>query len=55
MENLRFSRRRFITSAGVSITLPMLPSLLYSRRRRSFAAFMHQLQTWLLTALSLLS
>jgi hypothetical protein len=26
------SRRRFITSAGVTITLPMLPSLLYSRR-----------------------
>jgi hypothetical protein len=32
MEELRFSRRRFMTSAGVSITLPMLPSLLYSRR-----------------------
>jgi hypothetical protein len=29
---LRFSRRRFISSAGVTITLPMLPSLLWSRR-----------------------
>lgn len=28
----RFSRRRFIGSASVAITLPMLPSLLYSRR-----------------------
>jgi hypothetical protein len=32
MDTGRFSRRRFITSAGVTITLPMLPSLLYSRR-----------------------
>jgi len=28
----RFSRRRFIASAGVTVTLPMLPSLLWSRR-----------------------
>ena len=28
----RFSRRRFIRSASVTVTLPMLPSLLYSRR-----------------------
>ena len=32
MDSSRFSRRRFISSAGVGITLPMLPSLLYSRR-----------------------
>jgi hypothetical protein len=32
MDNARLSRRRFIKSAGVTITLPMLPSLLYSRR-----------------------
>src|SRR6185369_10767702 len=32
MGDLRFSRRRFISSAGVTVTLPMLPSLLYSRR-----------------------
>jgi len=32
MDELRFSRRRFITTSGVTITLPMLPSLLYSRR-----------------------
>lgn len=31
MSNPRFSRRRFITSAGVTVTLPMLPSLLYTR------------------------
>ena len=31
-DNPRFSRRRFISSAGVTITLPMLPSLLWSRR-----------------------
>ncbi len=31
MNNHRFSRRRFITSAGVTVTLPMLPSLLYRR------------------------
>jgi hypothetical protein len=31
MSNLRFSRRRFISSAGVTVTLPMLPSLLYTR------------------------
>ncbi|HYO94892.1 MAG TPA: DUF1552 domain-containing protein [Polyangiaceae bacterium] len=31
-DSARFSRRRFITSAGVTVTLPMLPSLLYSRR-----------------------
>lgn len=28
----RFSRRRFLSSAGVTVTLPMLPSLLWSRR-----------------------
>lgn len=28
----RFSRRRFITSAGVTVTLPMLPSLLWTRK-----------------------
>jgi hypothetical protein len=28
----RFSRRRFLASAGVTVTLPMLPSLLWSRR-----------------------
>ena len=28
----RFSRRRFLGSAGVTVTLPMLPSLLWSRR-----------------------
>jgi len=28
----RFDRRRFITTAGVTVTLPMLPSLLWSRR-----------------------
>jgi len=32
MDTGRFSRRRFITSAGVTLTLPMLPSLLWSRR-----------------------
>src|SRR5262245_35584007 len=32
MDTRRLSRRRFITSAGVTVTLPMLPSLLYSRR-----------------------
>lgn len=32
MDSGRFSRRRFITSAGATITLPMLPSLLYTRR-----------------------
>ena len=32
MSDRRFSRRRFISSAGVAITLPMLPSLLYARR-----------------------
>src|SRR4051812_45015549 len=30
-DDYSLSRRRFITSAGVTITLPMLPSLLYSR------------------------
>jgi hypothetical protein len=35
MDTARSSRRRFITSAGVTITLPMLPSLLYSRRARA--------------------
>jgi hypothetical protein len=35
MNTGRFSRRRFISSAGVTITLPMLPSLLYSRRARA--------------------
>ena len=30
MSKSRFSRRRFITSAGVTVTLPMLPSLLYT-------------------------
>lgn len=30
MTTARFSRRRFITSAGVGITLPMLPSLLHT-------------------------
>ncbi len=28
----RFSRRRFITSAGVTVTLPMLPSLMWTRK-----------------------
>lgn len=28
----RFARRRFLTTAGVTVTLPMLPSLLWSRR-----------------------
>lgn len=32
MSRYELSRRRFITSAGVTVTLPMLPSLLYSRR-----------------------
>ncbi|MES1207782.1 MAG: DUF1552 domain-containing protein, partial [Pseudomonadota bacterium] len=32
MDTGRFSRRRFLTSAGVSVTLPMLPSLLWSRK-----------------------
>jgi hypothetical protein len=32
LEDRTLSRRRFITSAGVTITLPMLPSLLYSKR-----------------------
>lgn len=32
MQAGRFSRRRFISTAGVGITLPMLPSLMYSRR-----------------------
>lgn len=32
MSDRRFSRRRFISSAGAAITLPMLPSLLYSPR-----------------------
>jgi hypothetical protein len=32
MESARFSRRRFIQSAGVTVTLPMLPSLLWTRR-----------------------
>jgi len=32
LDNRSISRRRFITSAGVTITLPMLPSLLYSKR-----------------------
>src|SRR5262245_19710686 len=32
MEIRRPSRRRFIRSAGVSVTLPMLPSLLHARR-----------------------
>lgn len=49
MDNPRFSRRRFITSAGVTITLPMLPSLLYSRKTgaatcspaKRFLAYMH--------------
>jgi hypothetical protein len=31
MQAGRFSRRRFIKSAGVGITLPMLPSLMYTR------------------------
>ena len=32
------SRRRFISSAGVTITLPLLPSLMYSRRAGAAAA-----------------
>jgi hypothetical protein len=32
MSTKQFSRRRFISSAGVTVTLPMLPSLLWSRR-----------------------
>ena len=32
------SRRRFISSAGVTITLPLLPSLLYSRRASAAAS-----------------
>lgn len=37
MSTGRFSRRRFLTSAGVTVTLPMLPSLLWSRRARAAA------------------
>src|SRR5262245_16137293 len=35
MDTGRFSRRRFIRTAGVTVTLPMLPSLLYSRGARA--------------------
>ena len=33
-----WSRRRFIRTAGVSVTLPMLPSLMWSRRAGAAAA-----------------
>jgi hypothetical protein len=32
MDERRFSRRRFITSAGVTVTLPMLPSLMWEKK-----------------------
>jgi hypothetical protein len=32
------SRRRFLTTAGVTVTLPMLPSLLYTRRAQAACA-----------------
>jgi len=38
MTRADLSRRRFISSAGVTITLPLLPSLLYSRRVGAAAA-----------------
>ncbi len=38
MMSKALSRRRFITTAGVTVTLPLLPSLMYSRRAGAAAA-----------------
>jgi hypothetical protein len=37
MDSTRVSRRRFLATAGATITLPMLPSLLHTRRARADA------------------
>ena len=37
MDSRQFTRRRFLTTAGVTVTLPMLPSLLYSPRAKAAA------------------
>ena len=37
MDSTGISRRRFIRSAAVTITLPLLPSLLYTRRGKAEA------------------